>query len=434
MIKDSLKTAIVITLLLLTSAVTAQDWTNWRGPNYDGSADEKNLPGAFSKTKNVKWSVVLPGPSSATPIITDGKIFLSSTDYDRETILIAMCFDQKTGKELWRKEITVEARTIPRGNMASPSPATDGKRVFFLYDSGHLLAFDYEGKELWQRNLQDEYDAISLKYGYTSSPLVYDGTLYFYLQRNTHAYRGTDRTDLDSFLLAIDPATGKNIWKKSRITDSVEESRDAYTTPLPFNSAGRKEILTSGADYVISCDAKTGDELWRYGYYLTPRDEKWRLVPSLIPAGDLVLGLRPRGNGLFAINKGGKGTLSKENIAWSYDEATPDATTPLVYKGNLYILVGKAKTLTCLDAKTGKQKWTGSLDSTSSFYAALTAADDKIYAINEAGQAFIIKAGGDSMEVLCQTDFDDKPSMASIAIADNSLFIRTASTLYCIKK
>jgi outer membrane protein assembly factor BamB len=282
--------------------------------------------------------------------------------------------------------------------------------------------------------MQDKYDAISLKYGYTSSPLVYDGILYFYLQRNTHAYRGTDRTDLDSFLLAIDPATGKNIWKTPRITDSVEEARDAYTTPLPFTAAGRKEILTTGADYVISCDAKTGKELWRYGYYFTPRDEKWRLVPSLIPAGDMVFGLRPRGNGLFAINKGGKGTLGKDDIAWFYDDPTPDATTPLVYKGNLYILVGNKKTITCLDAKTGKQKWTGKFDSTSSFYAALTASDDKIYLIDEAGQAFIIKAGGNSMEVLCKTDLDDKPSMASIAIADSCLYIRTASTLYCIKK
>ena len=421
-------------VLLLGGRSSANDWPHWRGPFLNGSSDEKNLPGSWTQTENVAWVSPLPGPSAATPVICKGRVFVSSTSRDSDELL-ALCFDANSGKELWRKRLGASSRKVPRNNMATPSPTTDGDRVYFMFGSGELGGLDFDGNILWLRNIEAKYGNISLKYGYSSSPLVWAGKLYVLVLRRDIAWRAPESDEpLDSFLLAVDPVTGKDLWKHVRVTDALDESFDSYASPIVSNSMGRTEIIVIGADYVTAHDPETGKEFWRYGY-AEEKDAHWRLIPSVVTGAGLVFGVQPRGtNDLFALKSGGTGTLSRDHVAWVFDGPTPDASTPLYYKGNLYVTDGirNGKVVTCLDAKTGRKKWQGILGGNAFWRASLTAADDKLYCINEAAQAVVLAAGDEEFRILCRIDMEDKPMQASIAIADGHLFIRTASKLFCV--
>ena len=410
----------------------ASDWPHWRGPFLNGSSDEKNLPSSWGREENVLWVSPLPGPSGATPVICKGRVFVSSTKKGSDELL-ALCFDAGSGKELWRKKLGASSRKVPRNNMATPSPVTDGEHVYFMYGSGELAGLDYDGNVIWSRNIETEYGNISIKYGYSSSPLLYEDKLYILIHRRDESYRSPESDNLDSFILTVDPKTGKNIWKQPRKTDALDESLDSYSSPILNHSSGRDEIIVIGGDYVTANDPATGNELWRYGY-AEQKSERWRNVSSPVMGEGLIFGVRPRGgNGLFALKSSGGGTGTDDRMVWAFDGPTPDACTPLYYKGNLYVLDGKrGRILTCLDARTGRQKWQGKLGGNGPWYASVTAGDDKLYCINEAGEAVILAAGDEEFKILSRIDMEDKPVQSSIAIADGRLYIRTASKLTCV--
>jgi outer membrane protein assembly factor BamB len=425
---------VVISALLCCTAARASDWPHWRGPFFNGSTDETNLPSRFSQTENVAWVSPLPGHSSATPVICRQRVFVSSTVRESADLL-ALCFDAKTGKERWRKKLGASERKVPRNNMATPSPVTDGKGVYFLYGSGELAGLDYEGNILWSCNIEEKYGNIALKYGYASSPLLYGGKLYILVQRrHTPWHAPFSDKPLESFLLAVDPKTGRDLWKHERKTDAQDESLDSYASPIVFQSNGRTEILIIGGDYVTSHDPQKGTEFWRYEYARV-KSTRWRLIASTVTGAGFVFGVEPRGNtNLFALRSGGRGQLSEDHVAWKFDGPLPDVCTPLYYKGNLYVLDGMkhGKAVTCLDAKTGKQKWQGKLGGRGPWRASLTAGDDKLYCINESGEVVVLAADNEQFKVICRTDLEDRPIQASIAIAGRHLFIRTANKLFCI--
>ena len=427
------KALLLFTVVLMLSQWSfAGDWPHWRGPYLNGSSGEKNLPSSWGEKENVLWVNPLPGPSGATPVICKGRIFVSSTKKVSDELL-ALCFDAKNGKELWRKKLGASSRDVPRNNMATPSPVTDGEHVYFMYGSGELARLDYDGNVIWSRNIESEYGNISIKYGYSSSPLLYKDKLYILIHRRNRSYRSPESSTLDSFILAVDPKTGKNIWKQPRKTDALDESLDSYSSPILNHSSGRMEIIIIGGDYVTANDPATGKELWRYGY-AEQKSGRWRNVSSPVRSEGLIFGVRPRGgNGLFALKSGGTGTLGDDNVAWTFDGPTPDVCTPLYYKGNLYVLDGKrGRVLTCLDAQTGRQKWQGRLGGGAPWYASVTGADDKLYCINEDGEAVVVSAEDGEFRILSRIDMGDKPVQASIAIAGGRLYIRTASKLTCV--
>ncbi len=424
---------LVIGLVFVAEAL-GTDWPHWRGPFLNGSTDEKNLPSKFSQTENIAWAVNLPGPGSATPIVSKGRVFVSSSDNENKGSFLALCLDAESGKELWRKELAKDKRNISNNNMASPSPVTDGKTVFFMYGSGDLAALDYKGSIIWSRNLEEEYGNITLKFGYSSAPLLYKDKLYILIQRRNTAYRepkGDGR--LDSFLLAVDPKTGENIWKMPRKTDAVNESLDSYSSPIIFRGNGRDEIVIAGGDYVTGQDPETGKEYWRFGYN-PGKKRNWRNVPSCVPGEGLVFAVKPRGGDVLAFKGGGSGELSGKDLAWSFDGPAPDAGTPAYYKGRLYVLdeARHGKALTCIDPRTGRQLWQGKLGGQGPYYASMTAADGKIYCINESGEVVIVSADDKEFKIIFRIKLEDEPCRSSIAIADGHLFIRTAKKLYCV--
>lgn len=422
---------------LVSSSVHAENWGHWRGPHYDGSTEEKNLASEFSKTQNVKWTAALPGTSAGTPIIWNDHVFVSSTD-EKTKSLHALSLDRKSGKILWDHEVSVAFGQDEKSNFASPSPVTDGKIVVFLYGNGELAAFDFAGKNLWAKHLQKDYGPFAYQWTYGASPTLFDGKLFVQVLQRDEPVRGRGRTDgpIDSFLLALEPATGKEIWKHVRPSDARMESHEAYSTPIPFENKGRTEILIAGGDCITGHDVKTGTELWRWGTWNPEKITHWRLVPSPVSGGGVVLACAPKGSPVYAFKAGGKGKLDDSWIAWksSEREVSSDVATPLFYKGRFYILNGEKHAISRVEPATGKVEWTGDLQSRIKIESSPTGADDKIYFQNFRGEVFVVAAADQFklLKVNAMGDEGDDQLRSSIAVSQGDLFIRTGHKLYCV--
>jgi outer membrane protein assembly factor BamB len=425
----------IITILAISASVRATDWPQWRGPFFNGSTDETNLPDSWDWTEDVAWVSPLPGPSGATAIISNGKVFVTSM-VNRGPDFVALCFNAKDGKKLWEKKVGSDSRRIPRNNLASSSPVADGKRVFFLYASGDLVGFDYDGNKLWSRNIEAEHGNLALQFGYSSSPMLYGNKLYVIAIRRNKPYRPPEAKEpLDSYIMAINPENGKTIWKQQRTTNTFDEGMETYSTPIPFVHNGHTEILNTGGDFVTAHDPDTGKELWRFEYR-TRKVRDSRIIPSLVTGDGLIFGTRHKHGGVFALEPGNADNSSEARIVWEFDGPSPDCSTPLYYQGRLYILDGMThgKVVTCLDPKTGHEFWQGKLGGRGPWRASLTGADGKLYCINETGEIVVLDANGNEFKILFETKIDETPIQSSISVADGHLFIRTAKNLYCIGK
>lgn len=413
--------SLLLLLAALPGPALAGDWPHWRGPHWNGCADETNLPESWSDTKNVAWKTALPGPSSSTPIVCGDRVYLVSGSTGSSDIL-GMCLDAATGKTLWSVKLASNRKAM-QNDMASPSPVTDGKRIYFLFGTGTCAAVDLDGKVLWSRELGNEYIPFAQKFGYSASPTLYQGKLFVQCLCAKPAKEA-------SYLLAIDPATGKTLWKQSRLTPAVEESKDSYGTPIPYGGKNYHGVLLAGGDVVTCHDAESGKELWRYAYG-HGQFGLWRLVPSVVVADDLIVCPIPRGGPLFGVKPAGEG---KATLAWTWPEnsRSTDVGTPAFYKGLLYVLDGDRKDIRCVDPATGKEIWRQPLDATT-LWASPTASDDKIYCIDKKGKVFVL-AAGETAKIVSQFETNEKGCIASIAIARGCLFLRSATTLWCIRK
>jgi outer membrane protein assembly factor BamB len=422
------------------------NWSNWRGPHYNGATEGKNLPVKFSPTEGVKWVAMLPGVSAATPIIHGDNVYTTAADFKNET-LIAFCFDRKTGKERWRDAVGTgyrpagqgnKVRVDERGHYASPSPVTDGKRVFFFFGNGDLAAFEPTGKKLWQRNIQKDYGNFAFQWTFSSSPLLFGGKLYLQILQRNQSVGGRGSADSESFLLALDPATGKELWKVVRPSEALMESREAYSTPMPYTYNGRTELLVVGGDCLTGHDPATGKELWRWGTWNeNHRETWWRLVPSPVAGGGVVIACAPKRAPVYAAKLGGNGTLGAAGLVWRSADRSPvtsDVPTPLFYKNRFYILSDVRKALSCVEPQDGKVVWSVEIAPRTMCWGSPAGADGKLYIISLVGDVYVIDAA--SGKTLAENPMGEPGAeiRSSIAIAGNNLFVRTQERLYCIGK
>lgn len=428
--------ALALGLASVTAPTFAENWPQWRGPNLNGSANEANLPEKLDES-TLAWFADLPGRGASTPIIWDEKVFVSSQGTDGK--LSAHCFERKSGKPLWTKEIALGSTVKNLADLASPSAATDGKVVIFYFGSGDLAAFDLDGKELWKRNIQKDHGPFYYQWIYGSTGLLHNGKLIIpVLQRDKPAGRGEAggaTKPMESYLVALDPATGEQMWKVNRPDEATMESKESYCTPIPWQRPdGKTELLIVGGDVVTGHDFDTGKELWRAGDWNPKKEMWWRLVPSVVVAGDLAIACAPKGGPVMAYKLGadvGNGTAAR--MAWSTKSFTSDVAVPLYYQGNLYVLEGEKKALTCVDPKTGEVKWSQKINSRPVFRASPTGADGKVYCMNEAGDIYVFSAT--EPKILSESSLKSQnKSHATISAAGGMLYVRTGDKLYCFGK
>lgn len=407
-------------LVLFSVAVTqADNWPQWRGPSRDGVSQEKNLPVRWSTEENVAWKLALPARSGATPIIWEDRIFLNVGDGDD---LYLWCVDRKQGTVLWKQRLGSGNVRRRKQNMSSPSPVTEGENVYVMTGTGILKGFDFDGKGLWTRDIQKDYGRFGLNWGYASSPLLFEDSLYVQVLHGM-------RTDDSSYVLRIDKKTGKTLWRVERPTDAIRESPDSYTTPALLHYDGKTEIIITGGDVVTGHDPATGKELWRANGLNPENRRNYRIVASPVVA-DGIIYAPTRRRPLLALRAGGRGDITESHLVWSTQNG-PDVPTP-VTDGKYFYILGDRGIMLCLDAKTGEEIWGPERIRPGTYSSSLVFADGKLYATSEDGVTTVLKAGP-KFEVLAENNLDGY-SLSSLAISDGQIFLRTAEYLYAIGK
>ena len=395
------------------------NWPHWRGPAMNGVVAASNLPVRWSATENIAWKLALPDFSGSTPIVWGDRIFLNVA---AGTELHLLAVDRRTGVELWKKHLGTGNAKIRKQNMSSPSPVTDGRHVWVMTGTGVLKAFDFDGRELWTRDIQKDYGPFGLNWGYASSPLLHRGVLYVQVLHGM-------KTDDPSYVLAIETLTGKTRWRVERPTDAVAESPDSYTTPALLRYEGKEEIVVTGGDYVTGHDPATGQEVWRAGGLNPSKDRSYRIVASPIVAGGMIY-VPSRVRPLMALKPGGRGDVSTSHVVWTTDQG-PDVPTPATDGKYIFILNDRG-ILWCRDAKTGAEIWGSQRARPGTYSASPVVADGRLYVTSEDGVTTVLEAGPE-FKVLAENDLADY-TLSSPAISDGQIFMRTQKFLYCIGK
>ncbi len=416
------KMVCLLVLLMAGGAVavptSAENWPNWRGPTRDGLSSETGLPVEWDTERNVAWKLEMPARSGSTPVIWNERIFLNvAVDDDNIELWV---LDRADGTMLWRRHLSDGNRRLQKQNLSSPSPVTDGERVWVMTGTGILTAFDFEGNELWRRDIQESYGRFGLNWGYASSPLLYEGALYVPVLHGM-------RTDDPSYLLRIDAATGETTWRVERPTLARRESPDSYITPAVLQYDGVTEIVITGGDAVTGHDPDTGEELWRADGLNPRREGNYRIVASPV-VHDGVIYAPTRIRPMLVLRPGGRGDVLETHVIWQTNDG-PDVPTP-VSDGEYLYVVNDRGIVFVKDAKTGEPVYGPQRLARGTYSASPVLADGKIYITNENGVTSVFRDGPE-FELLAENDFDEY-TLSSPAISDGQIFMRTTGHLYAI--
>lgn len=452
----------------------AEDWPQFRGPNASGASSSKlSLPTEFSSEKNVAWSAKL-GDGVGSPIVQGEKCYSTAMTGDEQ--LSVFCFDVASGKQLWKRDIATGKlpRITPPNSHASSTPCTDGKRVYLHFSTLGIVALDCEsGEEAWRHALPKT--AYLMDWGAAMSPIVYDKTVFF-----------NQDDDLAPTMFAIDAETGASRWQVAR-----SEMLGGYAIPVICKAGDQTDVVVAGTGKLKGYDPKTGSERWSCNtlprtvmtspvvrddiIYISVQsygDEKrtlkfalleWldtnqdgKLAKAEVPKeffprfeqsdenhdqfltdGELDAGFQSRenmvggGTTIQAVRGGGKGDVTSTHLLWNVKNKSPsNLSSPLVYSNQLFV-VKKGGISSSFSPDTGETQWEMTrIRNIGDYYASPVGADGKIYVTGENGFITVLKTGP-KLEILSKNDMGES-CVASPAIADGRIFIRTRNTLYCI--
>jgi outer membrane protein assembly factor BamB len=383
-----------------------EDWPAFRGPARDGHSAERGLPTEWSESRNVVWKAPVPGRGWSSPVIVGDRVWLTTATEDRDVVLRAVALDIQSGRVLVDTELFRIGRNNPRNSKnswASPTPIVDGDRVYVHFGADGTAALTTSGEIVWKTQL-----TYVPQHGSGGSPALYRDLLIVNCDGNDVAY-----------VAALDTKTGKVRWKTNR----REPVSQAYTTPLIIRVGNRDQLISVGAHQTLAYDPLTGKEIWRVDY-----GDGFSNVPQPVYGHGLVYFttgfFQPE---LMAVRPDGSGDVTRTHVAWTLRRAVPLTPSPLLVGDELYI-VSDNGIATCLDAKTGTVVWFERLGGT--FSASPVFADGRIYYLNEDGAATVI-APGRTFQRLASNTLDGA-TLASMAIARGSIFIRTDTHLYRI--
>lgn len=420
-VRKSTLAGVFLSACLVPAACAAENWPQWRGPTLNGVAADGDYPVEFSNEKGVAWKVTLPGVGCSTPAVWDDSIFVTCGIGGKDGVV---CYGMD-GKERWQKLLGPETPGKHRnGSGSNPSPVTDGKHIVVYFKSGTLACYDFNGKELWQTNVQEKFGKDTLWWDLGTSPVLADGK----------AIVAVMQAD-DSYLAAFDVATGELAWKEPRQFDRPEESDQSYTTPEVVQVDGKEQLVVWGADHLTGHDVATGKEIWRCGGFNPDDQPMWRVIAS--PAIEDGIAVVPfgRGNFLAGIRLGGEGDVTSTARIWEEEGRGigADVPVPVVKDGRAYLL-GDAGRIACIDVKTGDEIWTDSLPrSRGKFFSSPTLAGDKLYCAREDGAVFVGRVSPEGFEQLAENDMGESIIAAPVAIR-GGLLIRGREHLFRIEE
>jgi outer membrane protein assembly factor BamB len=438
---------LLATTFLIVPATSApfsgdDDWPRWRGPADNGMA-RGDAPLTWSDTEHISWKHEIPGKGNSSPVIWGDKIFITTAipmpasaapapaaegtppaggrgrgmqsggavGTDHEFVLI--CFNRNTGKLLWEQVAKVAAPHEgyhPRyGSYASNSPVTDGKMVYAFFGSRGIFAYDLDGKLVWQKDFPPQ--RMKLQFGEGAAPTLDAGTLYLKFDQ-----------ERDSLLLALDARTGKELWSVPR------DEQTSWSQPLVVTAGGKKQLVVSASGKVRSYDTATGKLIWEASGLGA------NVIPAPVSAGDMVYVMsgyqRPK---LMAIRLGAEGDLTgSQSVVWTNDRGNSYTASPVLNEGKLYFITDNGM-LTCLDAKTGQPYYQQQrLPKPYNFKASPVGVKDRLYLSTEEGDVVVVKMG-EKYEVLATNTLNDQSFIATPAVAGGSLYLRSETTLFCIR-
>ncbi|MBO0723412.1 MAG: PQQ-binding-like beta-propeller repeat protein [Blastocatellia bacterium] len=453
----------LITTILTAADWAAADWTRFRGPNGTGVSPDIGLPKEIDLGKNLAWSIKAP-PGNSSPIVVDGRLYLTAHEGDRRLVL---CFDAATGKQLWRKSlIKMHAESFnPLNGPTTPTPTSDGDRLFVFFPDIGLLAFDRDGKELWRTSL-GPFASIQ---GIAVSPVYVEGNVVLLIDTPDEAY-----------LASFAAATGLQVWKVQRPTNIL----GSYTTPTLYMRDGEEtQIVVAGAEELTGYRASTGERVWWARgvttapaappfilgdsvYTVEEGGNPWPPFPldrfdknhnGIIEASeygndpvwarqlisiDKKLGNGDKdvseeeyrkatqviGGGLIRTRLGGKGDVSESHVVWRHLKGTGTLAGPLLYQNILYLI--RNGIVSTFDPESGKMlRQERVKNALGEYYASPVAADGKVYLISLDGKVTVLKAGAD-WRILSSGDLGEQ-AIATPAIAGGCIYFRTAGTLFC---
>ncbi len=402
----------VVLLLTLATAARSEDWPEFRGPTGQGTWNGGSLPTEWSRTRNVVWKQAIPGDGWSSPVVVQGRIYLTAgvpIPDSKSLALEALCLDAAKGRVLWQREVFREDPSAPppqsKNSHASPTPLVRDGRLYVHFGHQGTACLDLTGTILWK--------CTSVKYqpvhGNGGSPIVVDDKLIF-------SCDGGDQC----FVVALDRADGKVLWKTERPAGAIKKF--SFSTPLLIAVNGRKQVVSPGSDAVCAYDPADGREIWRVRY------QGYSVIPRPVFGHGLVfLSSSFNSPSLLAIRPDGSGDVTETHVAWKFGKGAPHTPSPLLVGEELY-LVSDRGLATCLDAKTGKVHWqerVGDNYSASPLYAA-----GRVYFQSEEGVGVVVQAGTQFKE-LARNNLEER-TLASYGVADGALFIRTATNLYRI--
>lgn len=414
--RPPLALALLLAAGTLFAAEPAATWPEFRGPTAQGISAATNLPLTWSPTENVAWKVVVPGSGWSSPVVGDGKIYFTTGVVAEGvgTSLRALCLDGATGRTLWDTEV-FKPTEVPeqhplhsKNSPASPTPILAGDRLYVHFGHHGIAALDLTGNIRW-RNNRFRYDAV---HGNGGSPVFVEGRLIF-------AADGAK----DPAVMAIYAAIGDIAWKTPRPIEVRQPF--SFCTPLVIEVGGQRQVIIPGAGIVSALNPRDGRELWhatyKNGYSVVPR-------PGFAH-GLVFISTGYNRADLLAIKADGAGDVTDTHIAWRTSKGAPLTPSFLVVGDELYA-VNDGGIATCWDARTGEVHWQQRIDG--NFSASPLAAGDRLYFQSETGICTVLKAGK-TFEKLAVNKLEER-SLASFAVIDRALLIRTAAHLYRIEE
>jgi outer membrane protein assembly factor BamB len=402
-----LTAVLVVAPLVLGVSVRADDWPQFRGPSGQGLAGERGLPLDWSESTNIVWKTPVAGRGWSSPVVAGDRVWLTSGVEERGGVsLRALAFDVETGRQVVNTEVSHLDRSAlanAKNSHASPTPIVEGDRVFVHFGAEGTAALTTNGEVVWRQRFPYES-----QHGGGGSPTLYRDLLIF----------SGDGSDT-AFVVALDKRTGQVRWKTPRRTPAHQ----AYSTPLVIRVGERDQVLSVGAFRASAYDPETGKELWRVSY-----GDGFSNVPRPVYGHGLVfIATGFQEPSLLAVRPTGTGDVTKSHVAWTLRRSAPHTPSPLLVGDELYI-VSDLGIATCLDAKTGATHWRERIGGNHS--ASPVFADGRIYFQNEEGQTTVVAPGREFVKL--GTSELDGATLASMAVARGSLFLRSATRLYRI--